>query len=544
MIELIRKAQSGNKAAMNDLIGSCYQDLYYYAYKTVQNEDLAADITQESCLEIVTKLTSLREPGAFHVWARRIVYHQCTHHFRQVREVTVAEDEDGETILDRLPDESPNSLPEQVQEDKEFRQTLQAMLDSLPPEQRSAMVLYYYERLSVGQIAEIQGVSEGTIKSRLNYGRKAVKQKVEEYEKKTGLRLHGVAPLPLLLLLLLKSEKAKVLTSLPAKVAAIATKGAAAAVGISLGTKLAIGIGIALAAVGITIGALSGTESNQPTPTVPYETERSTLSTTIPSTEENIPPEETVLLGQWISLAGDGESILFNEDRTAIYKGKTYFWDYYQEYDEDKDRIYTEYILKEDPSKLEASFFYIKLSTYDDGRQLIIYSDFGDADYLSPAYNSTLGAYYNAEDYKNHEVIKITPDNIFDYLVFDSKLFRGAPGSLFYYDAVVLEYTIRFREDVSEASLCYGNLNVTNTKYYYHYNQNSGSITRSEPAPEYDGETNFDGTFFLFGYGEFRRDSWQLVNEEDSAGTYKYRLNELTINGANEVYGIALIPKN
>ena len=57
------------------------------------------------------------------------------------------------------------------------------MIDELPEEQRSALLLRYFDEISVKEIAEIQGVTEGTVKSRLNYGRKAVKEAVEGYEK-------------------------------------------------------------------------------------------------------------------------------------------------------------------------------------------------------------------------------------------------------------------------------------------------------------------------------------------------------------------------
>ena len=47
-------------------------------------------------------------------------------------------------------------------------------------------MMYYFDEMSVKQIAEIQGVSEGTVKSRLNYARKAIKKSVESYEKKNN----------------------------------------------------------------------------------------------------------------------------------------------------------------------------------------------------------------------------------------------------------------------------------------------------------------------------------------------------------------------
>lgn len=231
---LVIKAQQGDKNAMEDLIGQCYEGLYYYAYKTVQDPDLAADITQESCVEILSTIDKLREPNAFVVWSRRIVYHQCARHFGPAKELQFEENEDGESILDRIPDENEAVVPDKVVEDKEFKATMQAMLDSLPAEQRSALMLYYYEKLSVSQIAEIQGTTDGTVKSRLNYGRKAVKKQVEDYERKTGVRLHSIAPLPLLLFWLY-SEGAASTTAVGAS-AAVAAAGTAGAAGTAAAT--------------------------------------------------------------------------------------------------------------------------------------------------------------------------------------------------------------------------------------------------------------------------------------------------------------------
>ena len=66
---LVLAAQRGDQQALSDLLEASYRDLYFYAYQTVKNEDLAADITQESCLEIISTISQLREPNAFVVWA-------------------------------------------------------------------------------------------------------------------------------------------------------------------------------------------------------------------------------------------------------------------------------------------------------------------------------------------------------------------------------------------------------------------------------------------------------------------------------------------
>lgn len=284
MTNIVEKAQKGDQNALNELANECYADIYYYVLKTVKNPDIAADATQETFVEIMTTISKLREPAAFAVWARRIAYHQCTRYFKENKEVLLEENEDGETLLDVLPDEDESALPEKVVEDKELRRTVLSMLDTLPAEQRSAMVLYYYEKLSLKQIADIQNTTEGTVKSRLNYGRKAVKNEVEAYEKKTGTKLRGIIVLPIFLRFVYKSDK-KVLANIQipdlsgyaasgvasgvaskSEKAAVSGVNTAKAVAGAAGAKKAIGAVLALLiAGGIGVGiffALKGNDEN------------------------------------------------------------------------------------------------------------------------------------------------------------------------------------------------------------------------------------------------------------------------------------------
>lgn len=81
------------------------------------------------------------------------------------------------------------------------------MLDTLPDDQRMCILMFHFEGASIREIAEAMECSENTVKSRLNYGRKAIKKKSEELQKK-GYKLYSMAPLPLLLFLLRKEEEA------------------------------------------------------------------------------------------------------------------------------------------------------------------------------------------------------------------------------------------------------------------------------------------------------------------------------------------------
>ena len=197
LVALVTAAQSGDGNATNELFNAFYNDLYYFALKTIKDDDLALDITQEAFVEIINTLGNLKEPAAFVTWAKQITYHQCTRYFKKKKDVIVDEDEEGNTVFDTLKEENVEFIPDEALDKSDFQKTILGILDELSEEQRSAVMMYYFDEMSVGQIAEIQGVSTGTVKSRLNYARKAIKESVEDYEKKNGIKLHAIGFFPM-----------------------------------------------------------------------------------------------------------------------------------------------------------------------------------------------------------------------------------------------------------------------------------------------------------------------------------------------------------
>ncbi len=221
--QLVRRMQSGDAEAASDLYLQCRDDLYYYIMKTVNDPHLAEDLLQDTFMEILQTVDKLKEPAAFVAWSRQIAYHRCTGYFRKRHELLADENEDGQTVFDTVEEEREEFIPEEALNREDLKQTIHQMMADLPEEQRSALLLRYFDELSVSDIAKIQGVSEGTVKSRLNYGRKAMRQTVEGYEKKNGIRLHCAGVVPLLLWFFREQALAKG-ASLTAKgVASVAT---------------------------------------------------------------------------------------------------------------------------------------------------------------------------------------------------------------------------------------------------------------------------------------------------------------------------------
>ena len=253
---LVRAVQQGDSQAADDLYTETYRDLYYHILKSVNDPDQAQDLLQETYIEIYQTIGKLNEPGAFLKWSRQIAYHKYTAYARKTKDETARVTEDGLSELDNLTEEREEFIPDEALDKEELKQTIQAMLAELPMEQRSAIMLRYFDEISVKEIAEIQGVSEGTVKSRLNYGRKTIQKSVEEYEKKTGVKLHCAGAIPLLLWLFREY-------SVGSSTAAAATTGAAtgaavtaAAQGAKAGAKVAGKLAAKKLIAGVTAAAV------------------------------------------------------------------------------------------------------------------------------------------------------------------------------------------------------------------------------------------------------------------------------------------------
>ena len=131
LIQLVTAAQSGDSQALNELFNEFYNDVYYFALKTVKDEQIACDVTQETFVEIINTLGDLQEPAAFVKWMKQITYHQCTRYFKKKKDVIVDEDEDGATIFDTLQEEHAEFIPHEALDQADFQQTILKIDDAL-----------------------------------------------------------------------------------------------------------------------------------------------------------------------------------------------------------------------------------------------------------------------------------------------------------------------------------------------------------------------------------------------------------------------------
>ena len=168
---LIAAAQRGELPAFNQLVLS-YQSLAYnVAYRIVGDGDAACDATQDAFLKAYRALDDYRG-GSFKAWLLRIVTNTCYDVLRARRRRPTSSLDD----LSVAPEHAWQLVNGQAgPEDKVLQQELgrviQAAITTLPPDQRAAVVLSDIQGLSYQELAEIMGVSLGTVKSRLSRAR-------------------------------------------------------------------------------------------------------------------------------------------------------------------------------------------------------------------------------------------------------------------------------------------------------------------------------------------------------------------------------------
>ena len=201
-------AKEGKEEGFHFLYEATYRSKYYLALQYMKNGEAAKDVLQDAYIKAFSKLDQLKEPDAFPGWLGRIVANTAKNKLERNEPLLfsdVGTDEDAEGFEYRIEDETIENQPELSYTKQEVRDLVHELIGSLSEEQRMCILLFYIEGASIKEIAATLDCSENTVKSRLNYGRKNLKAKAEQLQKK-GYRLYGVAPLPLLLFLLWTQE--------------------------------------------------------------------------------------------------------------------------------------------------------------------------------------------------------------------------------------------------------------------------------------------------------------------------------------------------
>ncbi len=231
---LVRKTTEGDMVAFEKLYRMTNQRVYFICLNFLKNEQDAEDAVQDTYLTAFKNIRQLSEPQKFRTWVERIAVNRCKDIIKKSQPVPMEDDILNETLLA----EDEFTIPEKYIIDKEKRRILMdIMRTKLTDLQYQAILLYYFNNLSISEIAEIMECSEGAVKNRLSKARAAIKRAIDEFQKDKDDKLFTFVGVPLLAKVF--DEESKILTA-PALNTSMLTGQAVSSQAVSSAAKTAI----------------------------------------------------------------------------------------------------------------------------------------------------------------------------------------------------------------------------------------------------------------------------------------------------------------
>ena len=188
--ELVQRSQQGDRAAFNRLVELHQSGAFALALRMLGHADVAADVTQDAFLAAFRAIGRMRGV-AFRPWLYRIVSNGCYDYWRaQGRRPSVSleatledEDDEGQPLVDaHVPQALVDATwdPERAALRAEVIEQVEAALQTLPAEQRLALILSDIQGLAYEEIAQVMQCSLGTVKSRIARARARLRARLAD----------------------------------------------------------------------------------------------------------------------------------------------------------------------------------------------------------------------------------------------------------------------------------------------------------------------------------------------------------------------------
>jgi RNA polymerase sigma-70 factor (ECF subfamily) len=166
---LVERARNGDEIAFSELVDLDGDRCYAIAYRILRDVERAQDAVQQAFLLAWRELPRLRDPERFEVWLHRLLVNACYEEFRRYRRWSLN--------VRELPVDGPAGEDETVS--IVDRDALVRAFGRLSPEHRAVAVLHHHAGYSLASIAEVAGVPVGTVKSRLHYATRILRESLE-----------------------------------------------------------------------------------------------------------------------------------------------------------------------------------------------------------------------------------------------------------------------------------------------------------------------------------------------------------------------------
>ena len=231
---LVEKIKKGDNKSFEKLYKLTEREVWFTCISFLKNETTAQDIMQETYITAFLKIQSLEKSSQIRSWLNRIAVNKCKNYLKGKGEIQL----DDEIFENQAIVDERISIPEEYISDKAKREIiLSIMQEVLSDVQYQTVVMHYFNEMTVDEIAEVFECSRGTVLSRLNYSRAKMKTAIEDYENKSGDKLHGVVFVPFFTTIFREQAKSLSVPSITIKLPNGQTLATSATKGFATGAK-------------------------------------------------------------------------------------------------------------------------------------------------------------------------------------------------------------------------------------------------------------------------------------------------------------------
>jgi RNA polymerase sigma-70 factor, ECF subfamily len=180
--ELVALAQTGDRAAFEELVERHKQRAYRIAFDFSRDREEAKDLSQDAFLKAYMNIKRFDGRSSFYTWFYRIVVNVCLDYKRRQQRTSAEEfNETVETKVDPSHTAVHSISPDQQAIAGQISRKVGVALQALPPKQRTAFILRNHQGLSIREIAEMMQTAEGTVKVHLHRAVTALRQNLAEF---------------------------------------------------------------------------------------------------------------------------------------------------------------------------------------------------------------------------------------------------------------------------------------------------------------------------------------------------------------------------
>lgn len=201
--DAVRQYQNGDTDSFDQIYKLSYRYLRACVIHVVKDEEIAADMLQETYLEISRNISQLKSAGDFLSWASTIANRKCYAYLKKQRDVLIRSDDDQNGDAQDFFEAIANDeafIPEAILQDREKQRLVQEIIDGLSDMQRLCIIGFYYRGQSIEEIAQELEIPANTVKSHLSRAKVKIKDAVIVLDREKGTRLYSLAPFMLLFL--------------------------------------------------------------------------------------------------------------------------------------------------------------------------------------------------------------------------------------------------------------------------------------------------------------------------------------------------------